>query len=269
MNILMWFRVVYLLTFNTMFGTIWGIIRRLLPELFRYIKFYIVEVILFSLIAELAFRELQRYNTFERAFYTLFYSGFGFYNYSDFQKETAFGYNFGLLFTLSFLVANLGLITTVFTAVIVVFHEEYYKHRSVFTMLETLKVRPVMQADKEYSALISMPPPLNGLLFFLGPFLMTSKNPELWNKAILWLTYLPLLLLIFAVFAFYNVLLLPFTYLKMFFHKMIMIFVYSKSYRVSRADKFMLWIMFAIIGPFRLLANVIMDLFAFLKHCTL
>ena len=48
-----------------------------------------------------------------------------------------------------------------------------------------------------------------------------------------------------------------------------MIFVYSKSYRISRADKFMLWIMFAVIGPFRLLANVIIDLFAFLKHCTL
>ena len=136
-------------------------------------------------------------------------------------------------------------------------------------MLETLKVRPVMQADKEYSALISMPPPLNGLLVILGPFLMTSKNPELWNKAILWLTYLPLLLLMFAVFALYNVALLPITYVKMFFHKMIMIFVYSKSYRISRADKFMLWIMFAVIGPFRLLANVIIDLFAFLKHCTL
>ena len=124
-----------------------------------------------------------------------------------------------------FLVANIGLITSIFSSVIVVLYDEFYRHKSIFTMLETLKVRPVMQADKEYSALISLPPPLNALLFFLGPFLMTSSNPELINKAILWVTYFPLLLLTFMIFAFWNIVLLPVTYIKMFFHKMIMIFV--------------------------------------------
>ena len=84
---------------------------------------------------------------------------------------------FGLLFMLAFLIANLGLITSIFTSVIVVLYDEYYKHKSIFTMLETLRVRPVMQADKEYSSLVSLPPPVNGLLVFLAPFLMTTKNP--------------------------------------------------------------------------------------------
>lgn len=176
---------------------------------------------------------------------------------------------FGLLFMLAFLVANLGLITSIFTSVIVVLYDEFYKHKSIFTMLETLRVRPVMQADKEYSSLVSLPPPVNGLLFFLAPFLMTTKSPELLNKIILWVAYLPMLLITFMIFAFWNFLLIPICYIKMFFHKMIMIFVYSKSYRVSRADKFMLWIFFAIVGPFRLTANVIMDLIAFVQHCCL
>ena len=176
---------------------------------------------------------------------------------------------FGLLFMLAFLVANLGLVTSIFTSVIVVLYDEFYMHKSIFTMLETLRVRPVMQADKEYSSLVSLPPPMNGLLFFLAPFLMTTKSPELLNKVILWVAYLPLLIMSFMVFAFWNVLLIPICYIKMFFHKMIMIFVYSKSYRVSRADKFMLWIFFAIVGPFRLTANVIMDLIAFVQHCCL
>ena len=176
---------------------------------------------------------------------------------------------FGLLFMLAFLVANLGLVTSIFTSVIVVLYDELYKHKSIFTMLETLRVRPVMQADKEYSSLISLPPPVNGLLFFLAPFLMTTKSPELLNKVILWVAYLPMLLITFMIFAFWNFLLIPICYIKIFFHKMIMIFVYSKSYRVSRADKFMLWIFFAIVGPFRLTANVVMDLIAFVQHCCL
>lgn len=263
------FRLFYLFIYNTMFGTLWGIVNRFLPELISYIMFYFVEVFFFGVIAELAFRRLQLYNTFENAFYTLFYSGFGFFDYDDFENETQFGYNFGLLFLLGFLISNLGLITSIFGSVIIVLYDEYYKHKSIFTMIETLKVRSVMQADKEYSALISLPPPLNGLLFFLGPFLMTSKNPEVINKAILWVTYFPLLVLTFGVFMAYNLALLPITYIKMFFHKMIMIFVYSKSYRVSRADKFMLWILFIVIGPIRLMNNFVVDMIAFVKHCTL
>ena len=134
-------------------------------------------------------------------------------------------------------------------------------------MLETLQVRPVMQADKEYSALISVPPPLNGLHLFYAPFMMTTNDPEWFNVRILMITYFPLLLLCTCFFIFYNLLMIPICYLKMFFHKMVMIFVYSKSNRISRADKFMLWIVFAILGPFRLFANVIVDTIAFIHHC--
>ncbi len=49
-----------------------------------------------------------------------------------------------MLFILAFLVANLGLITSIFAATIMVLYDEFYKHKSVFTMLETLRVRPVM-----------------------------------------------------------------------------------------------------------------------------
>lgn len=98
---------------------------------------------------------------------------------------------------------------------------------------------------------------------------MTTQNPETLNKMILWVAYLPLLLVSFMIFAGWNFALIPICYVKMFFHKLVMIFVYSKSYRVSRADKFMLWIFFAVAGPFRLMGNVIMDLIAFVHHCTL
>ena len=85
MLLFMWFRLIYLFRYNTMFGTLWGIISRLLGTLVSYILFYFVEVFFFAVIAELAFRRLEKYNTFENSFYTLFYSGFGFFSYDDFE----------------------------------------------------------------------------------------------------------------------------------------------------------------------------------------
>ncbi len=70
-------------------------------------------------------------------------------------------------------------------------------------------------------------------------------------------------LLLFIV---YNILLLPVSYVKLFFHKLVMIFVYSKSYRVSRADKFIVLIVFTFFGPFLLILNAIVDVRYFLRH---
>jgi len=95
---------------------------------------------------------------------------------------------------------------------------------------------------------------------------MTSSNPEFVNKAILWIAYLPVFLVTTVIFIVYSFAITPVCFVKIFFHKMIMIFVYSKAYRVSRADKFMTWVLFAVVGPFRLIANIFTDLVAFLQH---
>ena len=68
------------------------------------------------------------------------------------------------------------------------------------------------------------------------------------------------------MFLLYTVALVPVTYVKLVFHKLVMIFVYSKSYRVTKADKFMQWILFVIIGLPRLSLNVFTDYAAFLRH---
>jgi hypothetical protein len=86
---------------------------------------------------------------------------------------------------------------------------------------------------------------------------------------ILWLAYTPVLLVTFIIYAAYTAALLPLSFVKMFFHKMVMIFMYSKSYRVHKSDKFMQWVLFAVIGPFRMTANFLVDLLAFLMHCTM
>jgi len=102
-------------------------------------------------------------------------------------------------------------------------------------MLETLKVRPQTKSDKEYSCLISIPTPFNIVLLFFTPFLLASKNPSRLNEALLRITYAPIMVIVLLLFFIYNLLLFPLCYVKMAFHKLVMIFVYSKSYRESRA----------------------------------
>ena len=58
----------------------------------------------------------------------------------------------------------------------------------------------------------------------------------------------------------------PFVYVKMFFHKLTMVWVYSKSYRTSRADKFAQFVLYAITGPFVIIATSVCDVYLFLKH---
>ena len=69
-----------------------------------------------------------------------------------------------------------------------------------------------------------------------------------------------------ALFIIGEVLMWPFSYIKMVFHKLTMVWVYSKSYRTSRADKFMRFIYFFFMGPFITIGNTVVDTLYFIKH---
>mmetsp|Transcript_34646 Transcript_34646/g.25794 ORF Transcript_34646/g.25794 Transcript_34646/m.25794 type:complete len:196 (-) Transcript_34646:617-1204(-) len=141
--------------------------------------------------------------------------------------------------------------------------------RSVFQMLETLKIRPQSEADDDYSCLVSLPTPLNVVLVFTAPCLLKSKNPKPFNECLLMVAYVPILFVSTLLFLLYNLVLWVFAYVKLFFHKLFMIMVYSKSYRVSRADKFMNFVLFAVFGIFLLFINIIVDTKRFLQHMLL
>lgn len=114
--------------------------------------------------------------------------------------------------------------------------------------------------------MVSLPSPLNVLLVLFAPILLTSKNPQRINELLLSIAYIPVMIGVTLLFILYNIILLPATYTKLFFHKMVMIYVYSKSYRVSRADKFITFVFFVCCGPFILSMNMIVDIWYFLKH---
>jgi len=195
----------------------------------------------------------------------MFFGSFGRFDFDIFwDGQTDYNPYWGTAFFLTFLAINVGLYMSLFVAMTVSLYGTVGDRGHIYHMLDTLEVRSVTTADKDYSALISLPTPLNILHILVSPILMTSSSPETVNKAILWIAYLPVFIVTTVIFFTYSVAILPIAFVKIFFHKMIMIFVYSKAYRVTRADKFMLWVFFAIVGPFKLIANVFTDLVAFL-----
>lgn len=267
MVFLIWIRAIFLIRYNSYLGKLTGVVQTMLTELVVYFCYFLIEVLFWALLLQIAMYANFDPMTLTECYSLLFYAAFGQFDFSFLNNFSSFGYYFATGFFVIYLIVNIGLFLSLFNAMVIKLYEAFFKNESIYHIMETLKVRPQTQADKEYSALISLPPPFNVVLFFLAPFLLTSKNPEIWNKVILWFAYLPILILSTTVFFTYNILLLPLAYLKLFMHKLVMIFVYSKSYRVSKADKFILTVMFIPLGPIRLITNVIVDTIAFVRHC--
>ena len=210
---------------------------------------------------------MKQFDEYRHSFESVFFASIGRFDFDIFWNgQDSYNPYWGSAYFLTFMAINVGLYMSLFVAITVALYGNVGDRGHIYHMLDTLEVRSVTEADKDYSALISLPAPLNVLHIFVSPILMTSSNPEAVNKAILWIAYLPVFIVTTVIFIAYSFLITPFCFVKIFFHKMIMIFVYSKTYRVSRADKFMTWVLFTIIGPFRLIANIFTDLIAFLQH---
>lgn len=77
---------------------------------------------------------------------------------------------------------------------------------------------------------------------------------------------MPVLLGSLLVFLIGEIIMWPFVYSKMVFHKLTMVWLYSKSFRVSRADKFMNFIFYTFTGVLLTPGNTIVDLYFFLRH---
>jgi hypothetical protein len=267
MVFLMWIRAIFLLRYNQYLGKLTGVVQTMLVDIAVYFAYFLLEILFWALLLQLATVANMHDMSLSECYTLLFYAAFGQFDFAILSNFDSFGYYFATGFFVIYLIVNIGLFLSLFNSMVVKLYEEFFKNEEIYHIMETLKIRPQTQADKEYSALISLPPPLNVFLFFLAPFLLTSKNPEIWNKVILWVAYLPILVLATTVFFVYNVLLLPLAYVKLFFHKLVMIFVYSKSYRVSKANKFILTVIFIPVGPIRLICNVVVDTIAFVSHC--
>lgn len=85
-------------------------------------------------------------------------------------------------------------------------------------LLETLSVREASEADDKYSASISCPYPISILNLLFGTYILSVKN-EFHNVLVLHLYFLPVFIINLCLFIVYQIVVLPFSYLKIVGHK--------------------------------------------------
>ena len=123
-DVLLWIRVVNFVKFNKFLGSLIGIIKRMIPEIGLFFVIYLINLITFALIAEASFTEMDEYQTWPKAFRTLFYASFGTFNFERIER-CRLGINYGVTYLLVFLIVNIGLFMKLFIAIITVMYEIY------------------------------------------------------------------------------------------------------------------------------------------------
>lgn len=133
-------------------------------------------------------------------------------------------------------------------------------------LLYTLSVRDVSEADEKYSSVISVPFPLSTMNLVLGSVVLGAKSPLL-NLILLHFYFLPVMLVSLCIFTVYQVLILPFVYIKILGHKWALIVKApvgkGSSSSLDRAGQFFL---FLVIGPLLLTMNLVVDMVWYLIH---
>lgn len=263
--ILLWLRIVNFFRYNEYLGRFIGTVRNLIKEIAVFFSLYIVNLVFFAIFAESFFHNLQESGDWAAAFRMLFFASFGSVDFERLE-EGYLGPLFGKAFFVLFVIINIGIFMSLFIAIIAALFQAYESNENVYQMIETLKIRAVTQADKNYSCLISFVPPFNFILLFAAPFLITSQRPERVNEKLLFIAYLPILVVSVLAFVAGEIIMWPFVYTKMVFHKLTMVWVYSKSWRLSRATKFTNFVGYCAFGPFSTIANTFVDTQFFIRH---
>ena len=216
-GLLMWARTFYSLKLVHLTGPTFAITEKLFIEMLTFALYYFSVLFLFAVVGLVLFPDLPQFAALNTALFTLFRATIQDYN-ADSMKEAKIGAFLGYVYFIAFMIINLILIVNLIVARLAATYKLYNKKKELLMLLNTLYVREVSEADDKYSAVVSAPFPLNLFHFTLGSLVVSLKSPTA-NIALLNLYYLPIAILCFTVFTVYQVLVLPFCYLKLIGHK--------------------------------------------------
>ena len=149
---------------------------------------------------------------------------------------------------------------------IAIFEETYYgieDQAKAICLSYTISLRPVYKYDKRYSYYVSAQFPFTVVLVSVLPFVMFYNQPEIVNQFMLHIEYLPFMLSCFFVFFTLNLILLPFTFMKVLFHKLILICKANKSTTIHKIGSFLLYLCFGLLF---LIYQLFADCIAFIRH---
>ena len=247
-NFLQWLRVLLILngskTFGPMIETIFSMIRTLV--VFAVLLIFIILIYIFS--GTILFSETKEFRTYDSAALFLFQSMLG--NF-DFEFKNVSGLlvpkYFGDLFLGSYLAITMIILLNFLIAILSGIYTELQDKSKQMYLSRILKIDQVRSDDKNYSCLVSMPAPFVVLLVPFIPFLIRKPNPRL-NQILMYLWYIPTLIVAILWYIMCWLVTLPFSYLAIIYRQAINMLKACKYSFSSFMCELLTLIMFILFG---------------------
>lgn len=234
-------------------------------ELITFGLYYLSVLIIYAIVGVVLFSEMIAFNDMPSAMFTLFTASARDYDINV-LNGCKVGNIIGYIYFNSYLIINVILLMNLLIGQLAFAYSKYNKQRNVLMLLYTLSVRDVSEADEKYSSVVSVPFPLSVLNLLFGSIVLGAKSPLL-NLILLHFYFVPVMLVCLIIFVVYQVLILPFCYIKLLGHKWALIVKApvgkGSSSSLDRAGQFFLFLLF---GPMLLGLNVVVDSGWYLVH---
>jgi len=135
-----------------------------------------------------------------------------------------------------FVIINTLFVISYFIAMTTTLYRKKGKYKEYYYNQSTLEIRPITYAHWQNSVIVSVPVPFSALHIFYTSCLLSfwDKQAEILNLILLHIYYVPIAIGCSIVFVAWSIILFPFCFVKIFYHKFALTFAYSKIYKISR-----------------------------------
>ena len=230
-------------------------------DIIKFLLIYVVELMAFSCVSYIAFRDLYKFSSFVMSLQTLFESSLGNFDYewfTPYNQSDPFYNKVGRIYLTIFLIINLLLLINLLIALFSDTYSKVQEKAHSLFLLEFLAEFPNYSSHPQTSSMVSTFFPLDVALspIFLILLMQQPKTRLILNKYILWIEYIPVFLLVFILYLIIQIIQLPFAYLI----NLILIPIKSNE---SKSRIILKFIYFLFIGIFILIGYSIRDIYWF------
>ena len=199
----------------------------MISDIVQFLIIYVMQLIAFTMFASMAFFAVPEFIDFYETFLYMFNASFGSYNliifevYTDTLPEMKY---VGHAFFLFFLFFNLVLLLNMVIAMMADTYAALTEIKVGIYNYNVLTVEPQWRMNKHYGGIIAFSPPLSPLTIPLLPVFLIAKDNKPFLRSFTYglkmINYGFVLLILMAFFMAFNMLLLPFAWLKTFYAKL-------------------------------------------------
>ena len=254
----MWLRVLLIFRGSEFLGPFLKVIQKMAKNMATFFLLYLIVLISFASVGNLAFFYSNNYANLQDAIITLFGSSIGGFDFKILNSL------FGKIFLALFLVISLIMLLNLLIAILSATYSYYETKARGLYLHEVLGLWENSQSGKNLGFLVMGSFPFHVLILpFLSCFLCLRRHKRAKLDRILQsIQYISALLLHFIFFAFVSALALPFAYLKLVLHS---IFSVTRFRGGAYCHRFALLWLFIFLGPFVLVFRFFID-FWFMIH---